>query len=276
MCRLMSNAKVPLVFAILLKTLTLVGEKDVIAVDFSEFGNGFQVLMFAKQTKRGRAIPLYFEILEYPIEKDSQNIFIVQAIKNFSDIIGFKPKLVFDRGFACPVLIRYMAQNKYIFIIRIKKGKSASTFNTDKVFLVKDSGSKNSSVFMYGLKLRLIVSDQLEGMKEPWYLITNDVISSRKKIIEQYYHRFEIEEFFRDAKRLLNLEQVRFEKPLSLSISLWFTILGVWFFSHVEDMMDENDRKSRIAMCLSYTRYLFEKINREYVLSAEQKYLTVG
>jgi hypothetical protein len=38
-----------------------------VAVDFSDFGNGFQVLMFAKQTRKGRALPLYFEILRYPI-----------------------------------------------------------------------------------------------------------------------------------------------------------------------------------------------------------------
>jgi N12 class adenine-specific DNA methylase len=38
-----------------------------VAVDFSDFGNGFQVLMFAEQTRKGRAQPLYFEILRYPI-----------------------------------------------------------------------------------------------------------------------------------------------------------------------------------------------------------------
>jgi hypothetical protein len=48
--RLLSNGKIPLVFITLLQTLSLVGEKDIVNIDFSDFGNGFQVLMFAKQT----------------------------------------------------------------------------------------------------------------------------------------------------------------------------------------------------------------------------------
>ena len=108
-----------------------------------------------------------------------------------------------------------------------------------------------------------------------WYSIANDFKSSRKQIIEQYYHRFEIEEFFRDAKRLLNLEHVRFEKELSLKTALWFAILGIWFFSTLEEKMDENDQKSREILHLSFTRYFFEKIYREYILLAEGEYLSL-
>ena len=226
MYRLLSNARIPLVFVVLLQSLSLVGEKDIVVIDFSDFGNGFQVLMFAKQTKRGRAIPLYFEILQYPIQKGSQNLFVIKAIRNFKNIVGFKPKLVFDRGFACPYIVKFLAQNKYIFIIRIKKGKSASNVHSMKIFLVKENLEKDTLVYMYSKRLRLVISDQSENMKEPWYLITNDFNSSGKKIIELYYHRFEIEEFFRDAKRLLNLEHVRFEKELSLKTSLWFAKIG--------------------------------------------------
>ncbi len=272
--RLSANTRIPNIFLNLITSLSLISEKDVVAVDFSDFGNGFQVLMFAKQTHRGRAVPIYFEILRYPIEKNSQNTFIINAIEHFNEIIGFKPTLVFDRGFACPSIVKSMFKNKQIFIIRIKKGKSAMETNGD-IFLVKNSKASDTNVLMYGIKLRLVVSDQLKEMKEPWYLITNDTDSSRKKIIDRYYHRFEIEEFFRDAKRLLNLEHVRFEKSLSLSVVLWFTILGVWFFSSMEQKMDENDQKAKEAMELSSIRYLFEGLQREYVLSAEKGYLTL-
>jgi hypothetical protein len=271
--RLSSNARIPEIFVMVLKSLSLVVEKDIISVDFSDFGNGFQILMFAKQTRRGRAIPLYFEILEYPILRNSQNLFIIQAIRNFSRIVGCKPKLVFDRGFACPALINFMAQNQYIFIIRIKKGKSAKNLKTEEVFLVKESKENDNLVGMYGKKLRLVISDQLRDMREPWYLITNDFKSSRGTIIDEYYHRFEIEEFFRDAKRLLGLEYVNFNKSLSLSIALWFTILGIWFFNHLDSLMDENDRKAKEAMRLSTIRYCFEKLQREYVISLEAEYL---
>ena len=271
--RLLSNTRIPLIFILLLQNLSLVGEKDVISVDFSDFGNGFQVLMFAKQTRRGRAIPLYFEILKYPIQKGSQNIFVINAIKNFSRIINFKPTLVFDRGFASPYIVKFLAQNKYFFIIRIKKAKSALDIKTKQMFLVKESGEKDRMVWMYWKRLRLIISEKSKDSNEPWYLITNDFKSSRKTIIDRYYHRFEIEEFFRDAKRLLNLEHVRFEKELSLKTSLWFAMLGVWFFQTLEEKMDENDKKSKEVLQLSYIRYFFEKLHQEYFILAEGQFI---
>jgi hypothetical protein len=48
--------------------------------------------------------------------------------------------------------------------------------------------------------------------------------------VKRYYHRFEIEEFFRDAKRLLGLEYVNFRKEESFSTALWFVMTGMWFF----------------------------------------------
>ncbi len=271
--RLSANLRIPEIFVVLLKTFNLVEEKDVICVDFSDFGNGFQVLMFAKQTGRGRVVPLYFEILRYPIQKSSQNLFIIQAIVNFTDIVGFKPKPVFDRGFACPAIIHFMAQNGYIFIVRVKKGKSIQYVNSKKKVLALNKRKNDSEVFVYEFKLRLVMSDTLEGMNEPWYLITNDMDTNRKKIVDEYYHRFEIEEFFRDAKRLLGLENLNVTKPLSLSVALWFTVLGVWFYNKMEEKMNENERKEKEAMRLSSIRYSYEILQREYIIAAESKFL---
>ncbi len=47
----------------LVNHLHLLNDDDCVAIDFSDFG-GFWVLMFAKRTDKGRALPLYFEILE--------------------------------------------------------------------------------------------------------------------------------------------------------------------------------------------------------------------
>src|SRR5438445_2692159 len=54
-------------FPRLIINLGLVTEKDIVNVDFSTFG-GYYVLTFAKQTSLGRAIPLYFATITYPIE----------------------------------------------------------------------------------------------------------------------------------------------------------------------------------------------------------------
>src|SRR5687768_4529651 len=47
-------------------SLKLVNPHDTINVDFSTFC-GFQVLTFAKQTQLGRALPVYFDTITYPM-----------------------------------------------------------------------------------------------------------------------------------------------------------------------------------------------------------------
>ena len=83
MWRLSGNVQLTAVFAALTVRGTHVDAADTVAVDFSDFGDGRQVLLFAKQTRHGRPIPLYFEIVEYPIKKSSQNLFVIAAIKRF-------------------------------------------------------------------------------------------------------------------------------------------------------------------------------------------------
>lgn len=269
--RITINDKIPQVFPKLIKSLSIVREKDIIAVDFSDF-NGFQVLMFAKQTKKGRTVPVYFEILTYPIEKDSQNIFVIKAIENFVKIIGFRPKLVFDRGFACPSIIQHLSKEKHPFIIRIKQIKKVICLSNGETIKVKDARKNDFLVNAYGEKLRVVISDQLENMEEPWYLITNDTESKRKKIIHEYYHRFEIEEFFRDAKRLLGLEYIHFKKVTSLTIILWFVILGIWFLWTLKETKADKVRRNK--MRLSRVRYFLEVMKAQIFATAEAQFLT--
>jgi len=125
--RLTTNKNLIAVFHALFTRICPVADPDIIAIDFSDFKDGRQVLMFAKQTRRGRALPLYFEILEYRIEKDSQNLFVISAIRRFFEVSGCTPTLVFDRGFACPSIIKFLAQNNYKFIVRIKKSNQFSS-----------------------------------------------------------------------------------------------------------------------------------------------------
>ena len=271
--RLTRNKKMRFVFLAILKKLSLVKGGDVLAVDFSDFGNGFQVLMFAKQTKKGRALPVYFEILRYPIQKGSQNLFVNNAVDNISRILGFKPKLVFDRGFACPFIIKFLAQNRYIFYIRIKKGKKVKLKTNGKLCASKNISKNDLLVLAYEKDLRLVISDEQEDMKEPWYIVTNDTVSTRNEIVGIYYHRFEIEEFFRDEKRLLGLEHVNWQKKSSLAVVLWFVVLGCWFAAELEEKMSKEEQKERDVFRLSSIRYFFEKAYKEMVLAFEAEFM---
>ena len=134
----------------------------------------------------------------------------------------------------------------------------------------------DARVAVYGASLRLVVSDHKDGMTEPWYLVTNDFLSSRNQIIDIYYHRFEIEEFFRDAKRLLGLEAVFFKTERSLAIVLWFLILGTWCLWRLEMKLDAIHERERQKMKLSRIRYLFERLASVAVVIVEREFMLTG
>lgn len=209
----------------MLHQLKLVQPHDKIAVDISTFGDR-QVLMFAKQTKTGRAIPLYFEFIRYPMAQGSQNLFVIAAMQEFLRLVGVPVCFVCDRGFACPSIIRSLNEIKVQFIIRIKQGKHVAYHDCQQA--VHQLYRRSCLVQIYGQQLRIVRSAIQTDWAEPWYLVTNDDSSSTADIIQSYYDRFEIEEFFKDAKRFADLEYLLPMNDTTFTIVLWFIILAFW------------------------------------------------
>jgi hypothetical protein len=220
--------------------------------------------MFARQTRKGRAIPLYFDIIIYPVKKGSQNIFIINAINNFLKIIKpVKVKFVFDRGFSIPDLIMFLAEIKATFYIRIKGSKQVAYEGTTKQ--AKDFTEGKYEVNAYRLDLALTVTPRPEHIEdnEPWYIISNDKVSSQEEIQENYYYRFEIEEMFKDAKRIFGMEYVRFKLPHNFKTALWFTILGIWFHHFLEEEIQEaktEAKKCKDSVNQGISHFWMEKI----------------
>jgi len=261
--RLTTNKRMIGVFHTIFARTCAVTSSDIVAIDFSDFKNNWQVLMFARQTREGRAYPLFFDVISYPVTEGSQNLFIVATIKRFIELSRCTPTLVFDRGFAIPHLIKFLAQNHIPFIIRIKRRKLVTVVETRERGPVEELDVIDEMVEEWGVIVRLIVSDKPREDGEPWYLITNDTVSARETIIDRYYHRFEIEEFFRDAKRLLGLEHHQMKSTRSLSILLWFVILGTWFFHFCINALSDEERAERKRWRVSSVRYIWELLRRE-------------
>lgn len=259
--RLTNNNNLLAIFPCLLSVLKLVNNNSVICLDLSDF-RGKQVITFAVQTNKGRALPVYFEIIEYPIKDKSQNVLIINAIENLVSLVGCRPKLVMDRGFACPYIIKHLANHSHPFVVRIKAGKRLTNREKQLLFKAKETITNDQIVSVYdGLNLRLVTSDETENHPERWYLVTNDFAEKREEVITDYYHRFEIEEFFKDTKWLSGLEWVRPVKKDSLAVVLWFVILGMWFVNWLGE-------KARIKCWknnheISTVRYVFEALQRE-------------
>lgn len=255
--------------------LGLVRDGDRIAVDFSDFGI-VQVLMFAKQTRNGRALPIWFKVLPYGWTKEtSQNTFVNQSIGEFMTAVGCSVTLVFDRGFAAPAIVRYLCAQHIFFVVRLKG---------DKRMLGRKGGTKARwlpaglhPVWAYGNRLNLVVTPEPEVKRktngkvtEPWYLLTNDLSLTAGEVTDIYYHRFEIEEVFKDAKRLFGLEYIRFKLPERLTTVLWFVCLGFWLHDRLEQVVAVSRTVVQQAKQLpvqSRTHYWMEQI--KHALQAE-------
>lgn len=111
------------------------------------------------------------------------------------------------------------------------------------------------------MELRVVRSDDPED-GEPWYILTSDLTSSKSQIIRIYYHRFEIEETFKDIKHVLGLETIRFMKPLSLKVVLWFASLAV-ILAYLVNSWAPTGRYCHHKKRLSHYRRFFEHLQRE-------------
>lgn len=267
MHRLTNNSNMGKNFYAILKNSTIVSKESIIIIDFSTFCN-FQVLTFALQTRAGRAIPVFFDIITYPItEATSQNIFIQTTLKKLKKILGFYPSFVLDRGFALPSLITFFMEHQITFYIRGKKGKRVAVIDEPGKEQLLPAGTlkePDQHIKAYGYQLRLITSEKPKNKDEPWYIFTNDGNRKRKAIIEIYYYRFEIEEIFKDIKHLFRLKRFFITEKHVFQIILWFILLGTWLAFLIDEIraVIQKDAHNKI----SFMRLWFEGLHRTFYL----------
>lgn len=267
--RYLSNTHLPRQYEKIVGDLKLVHHESIIIIDFSTFC-GFQVLTFALQTQMGRAVPLYFDIIVYPIrEETSQNIFIEDTVRRFIDIVGVKPRFVLDRGFALPTLINFFVTEQIPFYVRIKKGKHVTAPDKkgeEHSIAAQWAKRKDILIRAYGTQLRLLISPKPTTYKESWYIVTNDFAMRRKDILQLYYYRFEIEETFRDIKHVFNLNRFFIKKVNHFKMLLWIMILKViiaYFLAEHLLKLKQHAKKK-----LSFVRLYTESLERCIRLSA--------
>lgn len=266
--RLVANQKILDHFTGLVTHLNLVKPTETVNVDFSSFA-GFEVLTFAKQTLLGRALPLFFNTIRYPVTEHSQTIFVITQIKAFQELLGFCPGLVFDRGFESPYIVPFLVRENITFYLRVRKDKHVLFAGKDLPLRNLSWYEKDCQVNIYGQRLRVVVSEKLserkdsKGKEEPWYVLTNDFNSSRETIVARYYFRFEIEETFKDLKHLSKLKKFfTIKKAQTLKVLLWFYLLAIWL-AFLLPVLQEYLRqriKQKKRKKLSLIRYLFEQI----------------
>jgi Transposase DDE domain len=278
--RLLRNGKLAIQLGSVFDTLNLVRPGSFVNVDHSDL-DGLTALVGAVQTRNGRAIPAFVETTyahHIPSDSDKprwQKLRVamvlarktqsftghtIDALQALADRLGFWPKLVFDRGFGNESIVTHLQAEGAIFYIRLKAGRFVE-FDGQRVE-VKDLGRRDNAIQLFGLTLRVIRTPKSRRHPEPWYILTNDMTSSRTKIAKIYYHRFEIEESFKDAKHLFELKRLSVIKPNSLKVVLWLVFLGIALLYAAAKPVKQRTKTSNPKKQCSWIRLAYEQFER--------------
>ena len=283
--RLLANTKLAAHLGTVFDQLNLVKPGSYVNVDHSDM-HGLTALVAAVQTRNGRAIPCFVETtsaLHIPAHEDAsphwkrlrqdmlqarrQQSFTghtIDALQTMADRLGFWPRLVFDRGFGNESMVEHLSAAGAIFYIRLKGGRYVGCDGERTE--VKQLQDKDATIRLYGLTLRVVRSPQSRRAVEPWYILTNDQESSRNKVVKIYYHRFEIEESFKDLKHIFEFRRVHLNKPGSLKVLLWLIFLGMAILYVVTKPTKRQVKQAHPKKQTSWLRQAYEQLYQAYGL----------
>jgi Transposase DDE domain len=283
--RLLANEQLASSLGTVSDQLQLVRTSSFVNVDHSDF-DGLTALVGAVQTRRGRAIPVMVETtyahhipaagsrLSTPRWQRLRDAMVaarqaqsftdhtVSALQSLHDRLGFWPQLVFDRGFGNVITIRHLVEQDATFYIRLKAGRMVEL--DGQKLSIRALAANDATVELSGMTLRVICSPKSRRAPEPWYILTNDRTSSRTRIVRVYYHRFEIEETFKDTKHLFELHHLSFLRPTSLKMVLWLVFLGIAILYVVTILAQRyNQQIVHPKKRRSWVRIAYEQLQRE-------------
>lgn len=279
--RLLGNRRLADNLGTVFDQLGVVRPDSFVNVDHSDL-DGLTALVGAIQTGNGRAIPCFVETtyahhipadsnkprwkrlrqdMQFARQTQSFTGHTIDALQDFADRLGFWPKLVFDRGFANESIVEHLNAEGAIFYIRLKR-EGYVEYDGQKT-KIEQLPAKDAGIQLFGLRLRVVRSPKNRRAKEPWYILTNDFSSSRNKIVKVYYHRFEIEETFKDTKHLFELHRLKFMRPTSLKVVLWLVFLGIALLYIVTKPTTQRLKTGNPKKQTSWVRQAYEQLQRE-------------
>jgi len=278
--RLLANDKLADNLGKIFDNLRLVRPSSFVSVDHSDM-HGLTALVGAIQTRKGRSIPCMVETtyaLHIPADSNKpkwQHLradmhqarktqsftgHTIDALQNMADRLGFWPKLVFDRGFGSLSIIDHLQAEGAIFYIRMKAGRYIELGG--KQMQIQQLEDNDATVKLAGITLRVIRSPKSRRAPEPWYVLTNDFSSTRNRIVKIYYHRFEIEETFKDIKHIFEFKRTRLHKPNSLKVLLWFICIGIALLYLATKPTKQSLQNKHPKKQISWLRQAYEQYQR--------------
>jgi hypothetical protein len=223
-----------------------------IALDWTALPGNFICLMAAIPFS-GRAIPIYFKIVSYGTLEKSQNSvedhFVTQLIGLLPKEI--RPIVLADRGFGRASLLLLLLSLQVGFCIRVKSDVWITLKNGRRVKLSQMKVRSNRIRWYESITYREdglvsgvnLAVTQAEESDDPWFLITN--LASGKEAVAYYQSRFQIEEFFKDAKHQLGISDTQTPRLIRVRRLLCIACLGYGLLTSVGQKLEECPRVQR-------------------------------
>jgi hypothetical protein len=137
-------------------------------------------------------------------------------------------KAIFDNGFASMYNLKWLMENEYIFITRLKCNKIV--YIDGKKYILSELELKDGESVVCELKG---IRDKVKILRfwhqnEEYYIVTNNLETTDSELKQEYLDRWGVEVFHREAKQQFGLEKmlVRSWKKLTNRIGLICVVYG--------------------------------------------------
>jgi hypothetical protein len=196
-----------------------------VAIDWTTLPSNLPCLMMAIPF-HGRAVPLLWRIVRYKDLTDSQNRVEERLVSRLVNLFPQDKRMIViaDRGFGRASFVQFLLKKNLLFVTRVKadvliktstnKGKSILLRNlTSKLranpnvpHWFKDISYREDGVIKTGsgINLTAVVAEESD---DPWFLVSN--LRKAETTVFRYASRFQIEEWFRDLKHELGIDDLR-------------------------------------------------------------------
>lgn len=196
------------------------GRYVTVALDWTTLPGNIQVLM-ASIPFAGRAIPLLWVATTYQAFTDSQNRIEERLITSLQSIIPQDKRIILlaDRGFGRTDLINFLIRKNILFSIRVKADVIITTAKGERINLRKLKLKAGRMKWFGGISYRAdgrvakvnlavtLAEPKGDSDPDPWLLVTN--LRKATTAINCYKLRFDIEEWFKDLKHELGIDNMQ-------------------------------------------------------------------
>jgi hypothetical protein len=190
---------------------------------------GFWTIVFA-QPYRGRAIPFHFGTYSEATiaeEATSRNLSWRSLVWEIKELVGERRPLVFDREFSAQGWLETLEEAGLEWVVRLntKNRVKIKDEEGEEIPLFVEKGARKEiegSYYRGEVKVN-VAGVRAEGSKEPLWVMGN---LPPARLIEVYLMRMKIEQTFKEAKSLLNIEKVMSKQREQLEVTLALVLLA--------------------------------------------------